>query len=308
MTVPLPEKFETAEEADNNTTRLATQLKKSSKPEAQLLALKLEACLAGDGPPCRSGACARCSREIRIEFLNEIEPYCRIASERHKMTLVLGKCAVPAGELQTLDMAEVKGRYERLLRRILPKNLIVIGGIDVSVNSFDNVNFIWSVHIDVIVLKIGPGPSIDDYKVVLRKKLPDDDIHRPLRVRRVNPETKWSGYTYCLKAKFEWRSGYVKSKGLRKRNPHRATRGIDLKPKHEVELRLWLAQGTMVNRLILVGVANPASPKSIKLRDTSRTPKQSEKDTCPARGKSRVTRSRSAKKRSAHRRVKRGAR
>jgi len=302
-----PKGFEKPLEANRNTTRLAAQLNRSLQPEAHQLGLELEACLADDSPSCGSGACPRCCREVRLQLLHEAGRFVRSSTEKHMLTLIWKEFEVTPGRLHTLDMRVIKKKNERFLRRYLPKNLIVIGGIDVSLTSFENDNFKWSVHIHVIILKIGSGPSIEDYKEVLREKLPDDDIKRPLKVVEINPIRKRSAVTYCLKSSFEWRSGYLKTKNLQSRAPHRATRGLKLKPDAEVELRLWLSQWTMANRLILVGVANPASPKSIKLRDTSRTPKQSEKDTCPAPGRSSVTRSRLAKKRSPRRRIKGGA-
>ena len=303
-----PKRFETAEQAIRQTRRIARQLARSQDPLAQQQGLRLEACLAGETPSCRSGACPRCARESRRELLREIAPYMKRASERHMLTLVLPEFSTPVGKLHTLDMSSMKRRFERVLRDNLPTNMSLIGAIDISLNSFNNRNYFWSPHAHLMALKLGAGLSLQECKKALRLKLPTEGTLRPLKVTKVKSRRQRSAVTYCYKSRFEWRSGYLKTKNLKKRAPHRASRGLKLKPRAEVELRQWLSRWTMPNRLILVGIANPAALNSIKLRDTTRTPKQSEKDTCPARGRSRVTRSGQAKKRSPCRRVKRGAR
>lgn len=276
MILRKPKNFETKKFINRTARRHLNKLKRSKNPSANALGKVLELCLLNETPECDSGACVCCARKKRLDFLREISPFIKNASEVHKLTLVLKEFIVERGKIHTLDMKRIKQRIEKLFRDHLPPNLIIIGAIDISLNSYENSDYEWAPHVHVLVLNIGNGPSISIAKEWLRAVVNKHNGKKALKVLRVKKGTEASAATYCCKSIFEWRSGFWKTKNLGSRRPHRATRGLNLPTDDEVELRLWLSNWTMVQRLILVGVSNPAAPNQIRLRLTSRSSKLSE--------------------------------
>lgn len=271
MSLLIPKKFETPVGTNRRTRRYITQLQRSSKPAAKAAAKVLQSCTDGEGSPCGSAACVRCGRELRLQWLAEVGAVLPHARAVYMVTLITADLVVKKGSLHTVDLKAAKAHFARLFRRKLPPNLVVLGAVDVSLGSFQNRQFVWQVHCHVLVLDVGSGPSISAARPSLRDAVSDTGILRPLRVDTVKRKKRASAVTYCLKSVFEWRSGYWKTKNLRGRAPHRATRGLTVPADAEVELRSWLARYNLTDRLVLVGVTNPAAPNHIRLRPTARS-------------------------------------
>ena len=65
-------------------------------------------------------------------MLREIHPYIEQSLSSEFVTAIPIDCTVPRGKLHTVDLKEVAKKIAKGLRHILPRNLIAIGGIDVS--------------------------------------------------------------------------------------------------------------------------------------------------------------------------------
>lgn len=276
MTLSIPKDFETEIFVNRNMRRLINALKKAKQKKYKKLAKKLNRCLSGKHGDCNSGACLKCGRSNRLELLEQIDPYLKNAIESKFLTLALDKFAVPKNDLNNYDLKKIASIYARKLRDKLPSNMIIIGGVDVSLNSFKNDEYHWQVHIHVLIIKIAKGRTIKDARKSLKKIVKNSKIPRPLRLDQTEKKTINEAVTYCLKSWFSWRSGYSNTDNTNSGSSKKETKNISLPIKDEMYLRLWLDRWSMPERLVLVGATNKKSPKSIKLSDTCRTPKNVE--------------------------------
>jgi len=288
----IPEKFESLETAESRNKTLIGWLCRQESDEAIELAASLYACSELKLSHCNSGACHVCLRSNRLRMLKEIQPYIEQSLSSEFVTVIPVGLTVPRGELETVDMKDVVKRIAKGLRHILPRNVIAIGGIDVSINSLANEGFEWVVHSHIIVLNYSDEPTAKAVRSRLQERFKlRADCNKALRIEDVKTGDEYKVASYGLKSIFNWRSGFWIGDDFSPRARKGRPKKYTPKRQDEVELRLWLARLAAADRLVLVGVTNPAGPESIRLRDTPRTPKAPKTSEGLAQAKARVTRS-----------------
>jgi hypothetical protein len=287
----VPKEFETSATAKQRNRQLIKWLTQTNTNEAMQLAATLDDCGNPELPRCNSGACRVCLRKNRLRKLREIRPYIQLSLGSEFVTLIPIDYVVPRGKLHTVSMKEIAKRVARGLRDVLSSNLVAVGGIDISLNAFENEDHVWVIHAHIIVLNYSDGPTTEAVRSRLKERfrLPAD-CNKALRIENVKISGEYRVASYGLKSIFNLKSGYwIRGKcSLRLRKGQ--ARPQRLKSEDEVELRLWLARWTAADRLILVGVTNQAGPEFIRLRDTSRTPQTASSRLVHKRPKPRVTR------------------
>lgn len=285
------DKFERKVTAWLRNTLLIKRLRRLGTNESINLAVILEGCSGVDGQACGSGACHLCMRNQRLQLFEEGWLYIQRSLKSESMTIIPLNFAAKRGELYRIDLVQVKKWIARGLRDVLPRHLIAIGGIDVSINSKANADFEWVVHAHIAIFGLAEGETAKALRSRIKKRFALGAEEKALCIKDIKFGEEIKATSYCMKPIFNWRSTYWKTKNLpRRRAPHWATRKNRPKWMDEVELRIWLARWTFAARLILVGITNPAAPNSIRLSDSPRTPKPPKTSEGQAPAKVRVTR------------------
>jgi hypothetical protein len=235
----LPERFETVPEAAGRRTALIRHLGAYDDIGAAL-AKKLAACR--EGGRCRSGACPVCLRLCRIEVLREGLQVLESKPHWFRASIVPASVNAPLGDLNRSDLTMIVKTTRKRLERCFPDGTVVIGGVDISLNTKDNANPTWQPHLYLLV----EGELIADIIYRLRRAFPPEpSARRPYNFRQIISHRR--PLTYCFKSVFVRRSEYqVDGRSRIKDQP--------LTGEQAAELALFLDHYPIGERLILKGV------------------------------------------------------
>lgn len=247
----LPHRFEAFATTKLNSTKLISLLSTGSETEKSL-ARRLARCRKEH--PCGSGACPKCNRWFRIWLLRygqQViegggrqggEPSARWTPYWSRASVIPRGMTAPEGQLHTIQLAsKVKSVAKALSRSALVKSY-VIGGADVSLNTTDNANHTWQVH---LYLLITGEPTKALKKAVRRAFPPEPTAKRPYHHRQVYSPR--GALTYAYKNAFTRRSTYL-WEGLK------YIKDVPLTGDQQRELAVFLDQTSVGGRLILYGL------------------------------------------------------
>ena len=234
-----PDGFETSADAEERRRRLIHILKSGGNDQRQL-ARKLARCRKEDR--CRSGSCPSCLRLFRLVFLREGLQVLESRTSWVRASILPRAMAVPQGKLHHLSLARIVKTTRKRLERCLPDRTLVLGGVDISLNTTNNADPIWQGHLYLLI----ESKVTLAFKQRARNAFPaEPSAKRPYNFRQVGSHRK--PLTYCIKPVFARRSQYVaKGKSHVTDQP--------LSSKQVAELALFLDQYAIGDRLILKGV------------------------------------------------------
>ena len=157
------------------------------------------------------------------------------------------------------DLPRFIASRRRALQRALPKEVLVLGGMDISLNTFDNRDEHWQAHWYLLMTTIKDTPG---NRKLIEKAIPvEPTAHVPIDYATVSEEDFPRVVSYAMKATFYRRSGYRDENGAMNATPQR------MKREQDVELALALAQFSLGSRLILKGLRRYYSGTGFKLRE-----------------------------------------
>lgn len=233
--------FETHSDAVKRRRNDIKALNRGPRRRHELASEKLRLC---SEPSCGTEACRVCMRQFRLWWHGEAV---KIMIQRPAWT----RCSiVPSGmlidydDLATFDLAaEVKKIRKRLQRSSFLSARIVLGGVDVSLNLFENEIQGWQFHLYVLV----EGADDKELRNAVETAFPPEPLAvRPYCFAPVKDYLQVAGYAYkaMLERRSSWHSedGDLQSSGLPLKRP-------DLR-----ELLPFLAKNKVGARLILSGV------------------------------------------------------
>lgn len=242
---------------------------------------KLANCLQENGtvqlPDCTPGQ--RCN--------NEACPICQFRYRKHllkecnRLNLPKGKwvsCSiVPKGllirdgdELFATDLKKVVGRFMKAIVRTDLKSALMLGGIDISANSTDNVFQGYQIHAYILIHGAPRAKVLSELKKAFG---PHEEAYRTVLTKVVKPDEFFHVLTYAFKTEFYHRSTYFKhvidENGER---IERQTRAQALKPQQRLELYSWLAQYDIGARSLLKNIKRERTAQRSKVRLKLRSP------------------------------------
>jgi hypothetical protein len=242
----LPRNFESAKQALKHRDKLVAALKNGTA-DAKALARKLTGCSKDNR--CGSEACPICMRKFRIGLLRE---GLMVIEERrywYACSIIPAGLSRPIGDLASFDLKKYREAVKKRLERSEELNgVVVIGGVDISLNTEDNNNPTWQPHLYLLVAGL---PKKVLKAAITRAFEGEITARRPQRLRRVYGPR--GALSYAYKARFWRRSGYQPPKGRKN------TRFQALKPPELHELSLFLSMYRVGDRLILRGVRRDGS-------------------------------------------------
>lgn len=251
--------MESKEDAEDNRRSLVRRLKNAKVTSPGID--KLMNC--NQSSPCYTEACPVCRRRFRQKLVRQCH---RSDFSKGVFTRVSG---VPVGLLWSSDtLQEVKlpcviQRLRKQIERSGLSEFIIIGGLDISYNTFNNDEVGWQGHIYLLI----NTPYTHELRQLIRDCFKaDPDVPRPFSITPVRQEGFFKCLTYSYKNGFYSRSGYPDSRLKKDDTPRKNTRSQGLKLKQDTELAAWLAEYPVGARLIMRNVHRTTPPNSRKLR------------------------------------------
>jgi hypothetical protein len=252
-----PPDFESIEEAADHAAIIMKALTRLASPEAISLADKLSGCV--DYEPCGSEACPMCLRSLRKQFHSEGVKAAPIGAGLLAMSLISATCRVEVGQLSAVNLKKWVTSRQRAIARALPAEAMFIGGLDISLNTFDNADPHWCLHLYGYVI-LPPAFDLskrsvrDGIRSTLKRHCPlYNGAARSLLLSARDRATFEAKLLYAYKAKFYRRSQYGEVKwktGKRSTNVD----GQSLRSAEVAELALFLDRFPLGSRLMLKGL------------------------------------------------------
>ena len=171
-------------------------------------------------------------------------------------------------ELYKADLPKLIRSVNKCIERSGLGDVMVIGGIDVSFNTFSNNEIGWQLEVQLLINR----PCSDELRAQVRSAFRlARNAQRPVVVLPVKPgsDNFFRCLTYVYKSMFSLRSGYlVPNRRGPEYLPEKRVRDLPLKAPQVVELADWLGQYPIGARLVLRNikrVSPPGAPLKLKV-------------------------------------------
>jgi len=189
--------------------------------------------------------------------------------------LVLAVAIIPEGlsrapgTLNTYDLLKSIRSYQRALQRRFNKGDIpydvVLGGLDLSLNTWENKDPTWFPHFHLLVGCWSADDGGRAARDAIKAAIAGAPVPRAFHSKVVSPDELAEAASYTFKSVFGRRSAFGRLNevaGKRKPSPH----WQPIKGEHLTELLLFLDQYRPVDRLLLHGVRRDGLSQEMNLR------------------------------------------
>jgi hypothetical protein len=258
--------FEYSPKAIHHMELSIKRLRWAKDPDYQHIFDALVRCRDEEGYNCGSLGCRFCRERAQASFAVSVgKGWCK-KSELYSWTLVPSDGWVEYHKIDDFDLKAFVRRHQARLKRILPKGTRVAGGVDFSLNVFENGERWWQVHIHFLV----PIQFHSDTVKLLRKRYPinaDLAIFRPVEQTVIQAADVTTNSAYSLKAYHTKRSIYI-ADPAKGGSGNRTGEGQGLPADADELLQLSLSNCRVTDALFLIGLKRIRSsdPAEIKLR------------------------------------------
>jgi len=257
----LPPGFETEETSARRWQELIDRLD-DRRGSARRLANVLRRC--GGPAPCGLEACPKCARDFRLRLHRQGQAIVPPDAEFLVVSLIPRSNRVELDQLPAFDLATWARSRQRGLARALPVDSMFIGGIDISLNTWENADPHWCFHVyGFIVLLAGWGVENKRRRLALRSAIAEHNPlaepvygrpkERPLLMKRCVRTGFDDNLLYGYKSGFYLRSRY----SYQKQSATTLSSNVvshALPVERQVELAMFLSGYRTGSRLLLVGL------------------------------------------------------
>lgn len=253
----LPKGFETRQQAREAHRKLVRALDAHYPDHSALPALR--ACEKGNR--CFLEACPMCRRVFRRQLVREAH---RLGLHRKvwsRVSVIPKGWRVASGELSSLSLPNLVAKTKKALERHAP-GLVVVGGIDVSWNTWENGDGHWQVHLYYLVRAAKSASLKASLRSAIKSDPPTNYRWRPFHIGQVRADAFFTCLTYSSKNHFSWKSYYPDSRLRRNGTPRRNCDDLPLPRQQQVELALWFLDRRIGSRLIVRGLRRTSRPCS----------------------------------------------
>lgn len=238
----LPEGFETHTQAVKRRAFSILVLLGGNRQQRRIAA-KLQRCRKGHR--CKLGACNVCERLFRLRLLRLLQPILNSRPRWTRASVVTADLPFAEGELTKVDLNAIKSKITKRLERWSLRSRIVIAGIDISLNTEDNIKLGRQLHLYLII----EGEHTPQLEEAVKATFPPEKTAKvPYHFKQVTG--KPGAVTYLYKSVFWRRSRYT----VFERWPKNRTRNQSLKRPELREALELLGRYPVSARLILRGL------------------------------------------------------
>jgi hypothetical protein len=246
------------------------RLRKLDKRKSRRTAKKLERCRDQNDYNCSSLACRLCREKRQQAFAKQVVKVFKKQKSVQLITIVPIDGRVDYNGLNAFDLPAFIRRHREKLKRILQDGVILIGGVDVSLNSFKNGEPWWQFHLHIVVAD--QLSSKVDAK--LRKCFPSDQakaIFNPVFIEVVPIKHVPCIAAYLYKTYFTKRPSFNAVSEKRTKN-RKSGKGQQLQAEPDVMLQYALGKYCVSDIIVLIGLKRNRSsdPAILKLRKTKK--------------------------------------
>lgn len=258
--------FETKDQAHKHHNTLARITARQDSPPERLT--RLANCSSDNR--CHLDGCPLCGRRFRKSLLKAVKKLGLHKGVWARCCLILDGHVFPEGELAGVDLPRLTKAIHKRLERSAFRDAVIVGGWDISWNTFENVPEGWCLHLYLLINL--PHSAALEKQVREAFKLSAEAL-RPFSVRPVTPRKRdfLRVVSYSNKIRFKWRSGYFEPRLKRDGAPRKDAGELPLKPAQHLELLSWLSQYPVGARLIMRNMKR-LNPPWAKLRLKLLTP------------------------------------
>ncbi|MFY0646096.1 MAG: hypothetical protein JXR00_04660 [Sulfitobacter geojensis] len=260
--------FEYSPKAIHHMELSIKRLRWANNPEYQHIHDALIRCRDEEGYNCGSLGCRLCRERAQASFSNSVSRGWHKKHQLYSYTIIPVDGWVAYDQIDAFDLLAFGRRHREKLKRVLPNGMRIAGGVDFSLNIFENGERSWQVHLHFLT----------DHQIekktekALKLRYPKDDtkeIFRPLRIETIASSDVRSNSKYSLKSYFLKRSGFIADpeKGG---SGDRTGKGQGLPADADELLQLALSKYRVTDALFLIGLKRKrtSDPAEIKLHRT----------------------------------------
>ncbi|KKM89223.1 hypothetical protein LCGC14_1250780 [marine sediment metagenome] len=201
---------------------------------------------------CKAYDCRECRDITQQAFKGAVEEWSTVFHNPALLTIVPQDGMVACDEIGSFDLDLFVRRHRQKLKRYLPKDCLLVGGVDVALNAMENTVQGLSFHSHGILSR----KLTSTERTRLKKAYPinrDMGIYKPIQVKPIRGSDLGQTAAYVYKSYFLKRSQYMtKPKG--DRNPYLDNKDIPLSVKEMAMLEAYLERYRVADPIILIGL------------------------------------------------------
>lgn len=210
--------------------------------------------------PCRLEPCPLCVRWFRREYVRAFLKAGLGHGTFTRVSVILGGQFIPPGGFRSGWLTRLTGSARKQIERSELRDHIILGGVDLSLNVFENVLRWWAPH---LYLLINEGCSDELTQAVQAAFRLDKEARYPVKAAAVVGTELLNCVTYSYKSGFYRRSSYQEPERPKvDGTPRRNVLSQSLSPAAQVDIARALADYSVGSRLIMRNVRRTTSPKA----------------------------------------------
>lgn len=227
---------------------------------------------------CQTEACPVCRLLFRRNLVRECKRLGLYKAQFTRVSFVPAKMLWQSGTLHKVDIKACIEALRKRLERSGITDLVMIGGLDLSFNTFENGEVGWQGHYYVLIMAKSTPELRRAFKEAIK---PDPSVERPFSFAEVTPGEFSKCLTYAYKNDFYKRSGHFEKRLKNDGTPRKRTSSQALSVAQSRELDSWLAGYPVGSRLFLRNIRRAKSRYAAHFTLNLAKPIRDEERFCP---------------------------
>lgn len=227
---------------------------------------------------CQTEACPVCRLLFRRDLVRQCNGLGFDEMQWTRVSFVPDRMLWKPGMLFEVEIERFREALRKRLERSGLANLIMVGALDLSSNTFENEEIGWQGHYYVLIM----APNSPKLRRAFMEAIkPDPSVKEPFQFRSVRPGEFLNCLTYAYKNDFYRRSGYFEKRLRKDGTPRKNVVPQRLRGPQSVELETWLSGYPVGARLFLRNIRRAKSPGAARFTLHLAKPIRDEERICP---------------------------
>ena len=227
---------------------------------------------------CQTEACPVCRLLFRRNLVRQCKELGLDEMQWTRVSFIPDKMLWKPGMLPEVEIKRCNEVLRKRLERSRLADLFMIGGLDVSFNTFENGEVGWQGHYYVLIM----APNTPKLRRAFMEAIkPDPSVEKPFKFRGVKPGEFLKCLTYAYKNDFYRRSGYFEKRLKVDGTPRKNAAHQGLRIAQSRELATWLSGHPVGARLFLRNIRRAKSPGAARFTLHLAKPIRDDERICP---------------------------